>query len=80
MERINSEFMEKCSEEKEKYFTNIVSDLKTSNPSKWYSKLKRMTGQKQSESEINVSELDGIYDKLQAEIIADHYAVIINQY
>ena len=78
--RINSEFLEKCSEEKEKYFTNIVSDLKTSNPSKWYSKLKRMTGQKPSESEINVSELDGIYDKLQAEIIADHYAVISNQY
>ena len=51
--RINSEFLEKCSEEKEKYFTNIVSDLKTSNPSKWYSKLKRMTGQKPSESEIN---------------------------
>ena len=80
-QNLNDEFLDKCCEEKEKYFENIVADLKTSNPSKWYSKLKRMSGQgRESESEINVAELDGIYDKLQAEIIADHYAQISNQY
>ena len=82
-QNLNEDFLSKCCEEKEKYFENIVADLKTSNPSKWYSKLKRMSGQGRdnySESEINLAELDGIYDKLQAEIIADHYAQISNQY
>ena len=31
-----------------------------------------------NENETNISELDGIYDKLQGEIIADHYAQISN--
>ena len=81
--KLNEEFLKKCAEEKQKYYESIVSDLKTSNPSKWYSKLKRMSGQdkdKIGQNEVNVSELDGINDKLQAEIIADHYAQISNQY
>ena len=65
---------------KQKYAEKIVTDLKTSNPSKWYSKLKRMSGQNKTNDVINVTELDGIYDKLQAEVIADHYAEISNQY
>ena len=78
--KLNSLFLQKCAEEKKKYAEKVVSDLKTSNPSKWYSKLKRMSGQSKNNDEVNVSELDGIYDKLQAEIIADHYAEISNQY
>ena len=39
-----------------------------------------MSGQDTDKCEINVTELDGIYDKLQGEIIADHYAQINNQY
>ena len=35
---MNEEFLEKCSVEKMKYYDNVVSDLKTSNPGKWYSK------------------------------------------
>ena len=79
--RLNAEFEQKCETEKKKYYENIVSDLKTSNPSKWYSKLKRMSGQDQNQlnqNNINVTELDGIYDKLQGEIKADHYAQISN--
>ena len=56
-----------------------MSDLKTSNPSKWYSIIKRMSGQNESDDVINVAELDRIYDKLQSEIIADHYCQISNQ-
>ena len=82
-EKLNKEYLEKCSMEKQKYYENIVADLKTSDPSKWYSKLKRMSGQDKDKSNgdgINVAELDGIYDKLQGEIIADHYAQISNQF
>ena len=78
--RLNEQYLKKCSEEKQKYAERIVSDLKTSNPSKWYSKLKRMSGQDKNDDAINVTELDGIYDKLQAEVIADHYAEVSNQF
>ena len=57
-----------------------MTDLKTSNPSKWYSKLNWMSGQNKTNDEINLTELDGLYDKLQAEVIADHHAEISNQY
>ena len=80
MEKVECSVFKKCEVEKQKYAENIVSDLKTSNPSKWYSKLKRMSGQNKSDDVINVTELDGIYDKLQAEVIADHYAEISNQF
>ena len=43
-EKLNKEFGERCKAAKEQYFKNMVSDLKESNPSKWYSKLKRMSG------------------------------------
>ena len=39
-----------------------------------------MSGQNKDKGEVNVAELDGIYDKLQAEIIADHYAQVSNEY
>ena len=41
-----SRFKLKCKEAKEKYYTNIVQDLKESNISQWYSKVKRMGGVK----------------------------------
>ena len=40
---LNLKFQEKSSFEKEFYYENIVHDLKTSNPGKWYSKVKRMS-------------------------------------
>ena len=39
-----------------------------------------MSGQNKTDDATNVTELDGIYDELQAEIIADHYAGISNQF
>ena len=51
--RLNAEFEQKCETEKKKYCENIISDLKTSNPSKWYSKLKRMSGQDQNQLNQN---------------------------
>ena len=50
----------KCSEEKVKYYKNIVEDLKTSRPGMWYSKLKRMSshGQANDDQPIVQSFLD----------------------
>ena len=58
----------------------MVSDLKTSNPSKWYSKVKRMCGQSDRNQTISVDELIGLSDQEQSERIAEHYSYISNQY
>jgi hypothetical protein len=42
--RLNVQFDLKCVKAKEDYYTNTVKDLKSSNPSQWYSKVKRMGG------------------------------------
>ena len=58
----------------------MVADLKTSNPSKWYSKVKRMCGQSDRNQIITVDELTGLSDQEQSERIAAHYSQISNQY
>ena len=80
MGRLNNAFHAKAKEEKEKYFSNVVSDLKTSNISQWYSKVKRMSGQDVKFSDFTVDELVGLSDQDQAERIADHYASISQEY
>ena len=80
-EKLNSEFLQKCKIEKERYYKNIVEDLKESEPGKWHSKLKRMTGQDKLKSQnILIEELLGCSDQEQADIIAEHYSEISNQY
>ena len=79
-ERLNNAFHAKAEEEKVKYFSNVVSDLKTSNISQWYSKVKRMSGQDEKISDFTVDELVGLSDQDQAERIADHYASISQEY
>ena len=79
--KLDTEFKEKFSSEKEIYYKNIVTDLKETNPGKWYSKIKRMSGQeKDREQKILVEELSGYSDQEQAEKIAEHYVKVSNQY
>ena len=79
--KLNSEFEEKSSVAKQRYYTNIVSDLKETNTGKWYSKIKRMSGQDTDrENVILVEELSGYSDQEQADRIAESYAKISNQY
>ena len=74
-------FKLKCKEAKEKYYKNTVHDLKTSNISQWYSKVKRMGGLRQDEQDqIFIDELSGLDKPQQAEKIAKHYAKISNEY
>ena len=77
--KLKEQYLLKCASEKEKYYENIVSDLKSSNPSKWYSKVKRMAGQDLVQSkETCIEELLGLSSKEQADIIASHYSSISN--
>ena len=76
--KMNADYLKRCNKEKQQYAERIVTDLKTSNPSKWY--LNLISGQNKTNYEINLTELDGLYDKLKAEAIAHRHAEISNQY
>ena len=68
-------------EAKEKYYCDIVDDLKTSDVGKWYSKLKRMSSDDKSRSDkINVESLNNFSVDIQAEKIADSFAKVSNEY
>ena len=78
---LKAEFLERCERAKKSYYTNIVSDLKESNPGQWHSKVKRMSGQNTDKvRNIMVDELRAYSDQEQADKIAEHYAKVSNQY
>ena len=78
---MQTEYIQKCSEEKGKYYQNIVEDLKTSNPGQWYSKLKRMSSHNQAKNEEPiVQSLSELTDSAQAEVIAEQFSQISNEY
>ena len=78
---VNKVYRQKSDEAKESYYSNIVEDLKTSNVGKWYSKLKRMSCDDQSQSsKVNVLSLTDLASNIQAEKIADSFAQISNEY
>ena len=78
---LKKDFDKKFENEKKRYYENIVADLKTSNPSKWYSKVKRMSSaEKENCENIVVEDLIGYDNSNQAVKIAEHYSAISNQY
>ena len=79
--RLNDRYVEKCEKAKDDYSKNIVNDLKQSNPSQWYSKIKRMSSHSQfSDADNMVQDLIGESSQSQAEKIADQFAEISNLY
>ena len=80
-QKLNEEFKHKCKQAKENYYRKIVMDLKSSQPGQWYSKLKRMSSHDQHKSEeISVEEISHLPNQTQAEIIADKFSEISNEY
>ena len=78
---LNSKFEEKCNLVKSNYYKNMIEDLKISNPGQWYSKFKRISSHDQHKGEIvNVEELSGLTDQQQADVIANQYENVANQY
>ena len=79
--QLNHDFVTKLNFEKKNYYEKIVADLKGSNTSQWYSKVKRMSGQEKFTDKYDtVDELIGKKDEDQREIIADHYAKISHEF
>ena len=78
--KLRENFLKLCSDEKANYYRNIVHDLQTSNPGQWYSKLKRMSSHNLESSEIAVQSLIDMPNQTQAEIIADEFSAVSNEY
>ena len=78
---LNEQFLERTKYLKESYYQKVVKDLKTSNVSTWYSKVKRMSRVDSKESDIvQVHEIMHLPSSVQAEIIAENFGKISNEY
>ena len=63
------------------FYSKFVSELKLSDPGKWYKMAKQISAVDEMNSgKINVEELEGLDDKSSAEIIARSFASISNEY
>ena len=72
---LNKLFLSAIHKAKVSYRNNIVDDLKTSQPGKWYSKIKRMSGLgDKSSCDIFVEEICDLSNQDQAKKIAEFYA------
>ena len=78
---LNTQYEEKYRNAKHAYSENIVNDLKESNPSQWYSKIKRMSSHAQEKNEETiVQDMIGLPDSVQVEKIADQFSSVSNEY
>ena len=79
--KLNQLFKQEMRAEKTKYYKNKVAELKASNPSQWYSCLKKLSSHDQMKSEsVQVAEISNLSDQEQADKIADAFCAIQNQY
>ena len=63
------------------FYSNFVSELKVSNPSKWYSMAKRLGAEKpNSDGELKVECLQGFDNEQSAEKVAEHFSQISKEY
>ena len=64
-----------------KFYNTFVTELKNTNPSKWYSMAKKIGAVNQSEDDdLKVEVLAGLTDEESAEQIASHFASVSQEY
>ena len=79
--KLDKLFKQEMKSEKEKFYQQSVADLKLANPSKWFTCLKKITSHDQRKSEqINVDQINHLSDQQQAELIAETFSSIQNEY
>ena len=78
---LNFQYQNEVSSAKKKYYKRIIKDLKISNTSQWYSKLKRLCSYDQQKLEpVIVESLKHLSDSEQAEAIADKFSKVSQEY
>ena len=63
------------------FYSNFVSELKVSNPAKWYSMAKRLGAEKPNcDGELKVECLKGFDNQQSAEKVAEHFSQVSKEY
>ena len=66
---------------KAQFYNKTVADLKQKKPGQWYKCLKQITSFDQQKAEqLNIDDINHLTDQQQAEIIADKFASVQNEY
>ena len=78
--QLNKMFKQEVNSAKAQFYKKTVADLKNKSPGQWYSVLKRITSRDQRNEQINIDEISHLPDQEQAEIIAEKFSSIQNQY
>ena len=55
---LDKNFKKEVKSSKENFYTNMIADLRTKNPSQWYSSLKRITGFEKKSEKVIISEIN----------------------
>ena len=74
-------FKKEVAKAKKRYYRDIIKDLKTSNVSQWFSKLKRLCSYDKIKTEpVVVDSIKHLDNQEQAEAIADKFAKVSQEY
>ena len=78
--KLNKLFQKEMKSEKSNFYKNTVADLKKKSPGQWYSTLKRITSNDQTNQQVNIDEISHLSDQAQADIITEKFSSIQNEY
>ena len=79
--RLQKEYNSRCSKAKTLFFRKMVTQVKESDPSKWYSMLKRVSNfDKEKNDVLHVEEINHLPDNEQVEAIAESFNKISQEY
>ena len=78
--KLDKLFKKEVKSAKVSFYRNMIADLRTKNPSQWYSSLKRISGYDQRSEKPIIQNINQQSDQDQAETIADYFSSIPNEY
>ena len=79
--KLNRKFKDKVSTSKASYYKKWIEGLREGKPGQWYSMLKRLSSHDQLKSDQPVcEEIRDLPDQQQAELIADRFSSVSNEY
>ena len=79
--KLNKKFKKLKRKTIKNFYSNFTTELKETNPSRWYEMAKKIGALDQMNGrETFVECLEGLSDKESAQLIAEHFAAISNQY
>ena len=77
---LNKQFKKEVKRAKCDFYKKSIEDLKTKKPGQWYSCLKRISAYDRQHERIEIEEIRHLNDQEQAEVIADKFTSIPNEY